>query len=179
MYNCSPQGYRLLRDSGYVIFPSFSTVKRVFISKDFSPSLEQHDENFLAYIKQEFKSLSDDDKTVNLLMDEIHLKAYFDYKGGNIVGSAFDSCEAANSAFVFMVNSIKSSFKDVHIIPTKCMKAETLHSIIKKVIMGLEKIGLTILCVITDNNAINGKAMSYFANPPKLSIVYEHPFQKT
>ena len=180
LYNCSPQGYRLLRDSGYVIFPSFSTLKRVFVSKDFSPSLEQHDENFLVYIKQKFKSLSDNDKIVNLLIDEIHLKAYFDYKGGDIVGSAFDSCEAANSAFVFMLNSIRSTFKDVvHIIPTKCMKAETLHSIIKKVILGLEKIGFTILCIITDNNAINGKAMSYFANPPKLSIVYKNPFDKT
>ena len=30
LYNCSPQGYRLLRDSGYVIFPSFSTLKKGF-----------------------------------------------------------------------------------------------------------------------------------------------------
>ena len=112
------------------------------------------------------------------MVDEIHLKPYFDYKGGNIVGSAFDSSEAATSAFVFMLNSVRSKFKDVvHIIPTKCMKAETLHNILKKVIIGLEKIGFTVFCVVTDNNAINGKAMSFFAHPPKLSIVYRHPYQ--
>ncbi|XP_064120459.1 uncharacterized protein LOC135225155 [Macrobrachium nipponense] len=176
LYNCSPQGYRLLRDSSYIILPSFSTIKRVLVSKNFSPSIEQHDENFLAYIKQKFKSLSPNDKTVNLLLDEIHLKAYLDYKGGSIVGSAFDSCAAATSAMVFMLNSITSTFKDVvHIIPTKCIKAETLHAIIRKVIVGLENIGFTVLVVITDNNSINSKAMSFFANPPKLSIVYPHP----
>ena len=179
LYNCSPQGYRLLRDSSYVILPSFSTIKRVLVSKNFSPSIEQQDENFLAYIRQKFKSLSPSDKTVNLLLDEIHLKAYLDYKGGSIVGSAFDSCSAATSAMVFMVNSIKSTFKDVvHIIPTKSIKAETLHAIIRKVIVGLENIGFTVLVVITDNNAINSKAMSFFANPPTLSIVYPHPFQR-
>ena len=31
------------------------------------------------------------------------------------------------------------------------------------------------ICVVTDNNSINRKAMSYFAEPPTLSIVYPHP----
>ena len=178
LYNCSPQGYRLLRDKKFLILPSYSTIKRVFVSKKFSPATEQDDTNFLLYIKNKSKSLLPCDKTVILMVDEIHLKPYFDYKGGNIVGSAFDSSEAATSAFVFMLNSVRSKFKDVvHIIPTKCMKAETLHNILKKVIIGLEKIGFTVFCVVTDNNAINGKAMSFFAHPPKLSIVYRHPYQ--
>ena len=37
------------------------------------------------------------------------------------------------------------------------------------------------MCAITDNNAINtnGEAMSYFATPPRLSIVYTPPVDKT
>ncbi|XP_066958187.1 uncharacterized protein [Macrobrachium rosenbergii] len=161
-YNCSPQGYRLFRDKKFLILPSYSTIKRVFVSKKFSPATEQDDTNFLMYIKNKYKSLLPSDKVVILMVDEIHLKPYFDYKGGNIVGSAFDSSEAATSAFVFMLNSVRSKFKDVvHIIPTKCMKAQTLHNILKKIIIGLEKIGFTVFCVVTDNNAINGKAMSF------------------
>lgn len=56
------------------------------------------------------------------------------------------------------------------------MKAATLYSLMKKIIVGLEHIGYRIICVITDN-AINGKAMSLFAQPPKLSIVFPHPAQ--
>ena len=56
------------------------------------------------YIKSEYKSFEPFDKTVTLLVDEIHLKAYFDYIGGNVVGAAYNTNEAATSAFAFMGN---------------------------------------------------------------------------
>lgn len=178
LYNCSPSGYRLLREKGFLILPHWCTIRRILLSKYCSPATEHEDENLLCYIKTKFKSLQAVDKTVMLLIDEIHIKPYFDYKCGNIVGSAFNSKEAATTAFVFMVSSIASAFKDVvHIIPTRCMKADLLHNLIKKVIIGLEKIGFTVICVITDNNAINGKAVSLLSDPPTLSIVYPHPAQ--
>lgn len=75
---------------------------------------------FLQYIQSRYKALSDDDKTVILLMDEIHLNSGLDYKGGAIVGTAFNSEEVASSAHVFMINSLSSSYKDVvHILPIK------------------------------------------------------------
>ena len=73
------------------------------------------------------------------MVDEIHLKAQMDYKGGNIFGAAFKSIEAATSAFVLMISSILSKFKDVQILPVKSMSADTLHDILKKVIVGLEE----------------------------------------
>lgn len=130
------------------------------------------------YIKSTFKSLTVRDTTVTLMVDEIHLKPNLDYKGGNIVGSAHDSNKMATSAFVFMLNSIQSKFRNVvHIIPTNIMKAETLYNIMKNIILGLEKKGFNVISIVTDNNAISGKAVSYFADSPKLSIVYPHPVQ--
>jgi hypothetical protein len=41
------------------------------------------------------------------MMDEIHIKPYFDYKGGNIVGSAHNSVVAATTAHVFKQHIIK------------------------------------------------------------------------
>lgn len=90
-----------------------------------------------------------------MMVDEIHIKAQMDYKGGNIVGAAFNSTEAATSAFLCMISSILSKVKDVvHILPVESMKAETLHDILKKVILGLEEMGFRVICVITDNNTI-------------------------
>lgn len=99
---------------------------------------------------------------------EIFIKPYFDYKGWTVVGAECNSCAAATIAFVFIIGSIRSKFKDVvHIMPAKCMKAEHLiHELIKRVILGLEDIGSTACCVITDNNAINGKALIIFCQPP-------------
>ena len=87
---------------------------------------EQHN-NFLMYIKNKFKLLVQQDTTVSLLVDEIHLKLYIDYKGGNIAGLSDNSNEAATSAFAFMLSSVFAQYKDVvHVMPTKCLKAETL-----------------------------------------------------
>ena len=55
------------------------------------------------------------------------------------------------------------------------MTADELYIIIKKLVVGLESTGFKVIAVITDNNAINCKAMTKFVSPPKLSIVYPHP----
>ena len=82
-----------------------------------SPSVEQTDTTFLYYIKQKLyikQCLDPSDATVLLLVDEIHLKQYLDYKRDNIVGSSYNGVSnAAKSAFAFMISSIFSSYKDV------------------------------------------------------------------
>ncbi|XP_054708350.1 uncharacterized protein LOC129218161 [Uloborus diversus] len=110
------------------------------------------------------------------MIDAIHLKPSFDFKGGNVVGSAFDCDDAATSAHTFMIQSMQSNYKEVvHVLPVKSIAAETLHAFIKKVIMGLEEIGFMVISVATDNNSINRKAMSFFADPPQLMTAYKHP----
>ena len=75
-----------------------------------------------------------------------------------------------------MITSLFSSYKDVvYIFPANKMKSDIVHKFISKTIMGLETIGFRVISVITDNNSINSKAMSYFSSPPKKSIVYQHP----
>ena len=126
-----------------------------------NPVVEQHNRNFLMYIKKNnFKLIVQKNITVSLLIDEIHLKPYFDYKSGNVVDLANNTNEVATSAFAFMFSCALSNYKDViHIMPIKCLKAENLFSIIKHLIIGLEEIGFKVLCVIMDNNAINKKSV--------------------
>ena len=175
-YNILPHAYKFFRESGNCIFPCYSTIHKITGSETMSPLAEQRNHNFLQYIRQKFKDLQKCDKTVVLLVDEIHLKPFFDYQDGNIVGNAFDSKDAANSAFAFMINSLFSSYQDVvHILLSCKLSSDVLYSLIRKTILGLEEIGFCVICVLTDNNAINRKAMSFFMSPPKLSIVYFHP----
>ena len=60
------------------------------------------------YIENKFKLQVQQETTVSLLVDEIHLKPYIDYKGGNIVGLSDNSDEAATSVFVFILSSVIS-----------------------------------------------------------------------
>lgn len=53
--------------------------------------------------------------------------------------------------------------------------AEELHKVLREVIIILEDCGLHVVAVITDNNSINRKVMSLFAESNHLEIVYPHP----
>lgn len=173
----SPHAYNFLRSSDYLILPHPSTIKRLIASYNLDPKNETCDENFLNYIKQKFSCLCNEDKNVTLMMDEVHLKPYLDFKGGSILGMSYNCKEAANSAYVFMIQSVKSNYKDVvSIMPVKTVNSDLLYNFLKKVLIGLELVGFHTFCVLSDNNSINRKAMSNFITPPKVQVVYQHPF---
>lgn len=73
-----------------------------------------------------------------------------------------------------------SSFREVvPILPARTMNAHSLHAVLKNVIIGSEETGFKVLAVVSDNNAIDRKALSMFSDPPKLSIVYPNPKDAT
>ena len=145
-YNISPSAYRFLRSTGNLILPCLSTIRKITVHSSLSPSNEQTEETFLFYVTQKFKFLQSNDKTVNSLIDEIHLSSFFDYRSGAIVGAAHDKIDAATSAFAFMITSIFSDFKDVvHELPARKMDAKFLFKLIKNTVESLEKIGFKVI----------------------------------
>ncbi|XP_039285920.1 uncharacterized protein LOC120351775 isoform X1 [Nilaparvata lugens] len=175
-HSISFHAYRYLRSSGIITLPHPNTLHNLCLVHNSNPSIELTDKNFLSFAKRKFNLLNKNDLTVSLMIDEIHIKPYLDYTGGGILGHAYYSQDMASSAHVFMIQSLCSSFREViFILPVRTIKSETLFYHIKKVTVGLQEIGFNVICVISDNNAINRKAMSLFSNPPNLSIVYPHP----
>lgn len=96
-----PHVYKLLRHSG-VLLPHPVTDRKCWSSRDFSPQTEL-DDNFLSYMKQRMEHLNPHERGVTLMVDEIHIKSFVNYRVGNVCGSAFNTSEAATSAHVFMV----------------------------------------------------------------------------
>lgn len=80
------------------------------------------------YIKNKFKLLEEKNAIVSLLVDEIHLKLYFDYKKMSLQQVLLFLCLTMYSHSV------------VHIMTTKCLKAENLFDIVKHAIISLEEI---------------------------------------
>lgn len=60
----------------------------------------------------------------------------------------------------------------MHILPVHTISGEDLNKLTKKVIVGLEKIGYQVIVVVTDNNALNRKAKSFFMENRELSNEY-------
>ena len=59
-------------------------------------------------------------------------------------------------------------------LPACKIEAQALFEFIKKTVKSLEKVGFQVISVITDNNAINRKAMALFTSPPELHVAYPH-----
>ncbi|GBN65179.1 hypothetical protein AVEN_62468-1 [Araneus ventricosus] len=106
--------------------------------------------NFLVYAKHAFHSLKDDDLEEFLIIDEIYIKAFLDYKGGKIVRMAYNSSKLATSVQLFILQNLFSPYKDViHIVPIDTFDASKLFDLMKKVIMGLEEIGFKVMGMVT------------------------------
>lgn len=176
LYTISPHAYKYLRDYGSLILPHPQTIKGICNKHMTDPHMDEKN-MFLTYARNVFGMLKDHERFVILLFDEIHIDPFMDYKGGNIAGTAVNNNNSlASSAFTFMITSVCSSFKEVvHIAPVSKINSEMLHNFIKTIIENLEEIGYVVFCTISDNNAINGKAMSHFSATDQLSIVYPHP----
>jgi hypothetical protein len=173
MHTISPHAYKYLRHYG-----SYPSTIKTICNKFLADPTDRY--LFLVYARNIFKLLEDHEKNVMLLKDEIHIQPYMDFKGGNIVGNSFNNCSLATAAYTFMISSITSNFKEViHIFPTSTMKSDTLFDCIRTVITKLEDISYRVLCVLSDNNAVNGKAMKNFSPKKQLSIVYPHPCNST
>ncbi|KAH9376537.1 hypothetical protein HPB48_006622 [Haemaphysalis longicornis] len=152
-YTISPHAYKFVRSTGKLTLPHPSTIMRLCSDYNASPAKEQNGEGFLGYMKKRAKLLEPHERYVTLMMDEIHIQQYFEYKGGSLTGTASNSSEAAKTAHVFMTQCLLSSHKDVaHILPVFSIDASQLHEVLRKVILGLEEAGLTVVAVVTDKN---------------------------
>lgn len=180
VYTISPHAYRFIRSTAKLKLPDPLTIRGICASYNASPSREQQDDAFLSYARRLASTLKDHERFVTLMMDEIHLQASFQYKGGYVTGAATNSENAAKTAYVFKMQSMLSSNKNVvHILPVAKIEAKQLHNFLDLLIRQLEDIGIRVVAVVSDNNSINRKAMSFFAYPPKLSIVYRHPLDSS
>jgi hypothetical protein len=108
---------------------------------------------------------------------KFHIQPYMDFKGGNVVGNAFNNSSLTTAAYTFMISSIASNFQEViHIFSTSTMKRDTLFDCIRTVVSKLKKIGYRVFCLLIDNNAVNGMII---CTKKKRSIVDPHPCDNT
>lgn len=98
VYTISPHAYRFIRSTAKLKLPHPQTIRRICASYNASPSREQEEDAFLFYARRLASTLKDHERFVTLMMDEIHLQASFQYKGGCVTGAATNSENAAKTA---------------------------------------------------------------------------------
>lgn len=125
--------YRFIQTSTEVKLPSPVAIGRLCFSYKVSPALEQQECCFLNYAKTILNVLTEHERIATVMMDEIHIQAHFDYKGGDATGAAANGLIPAK-ARVFTLQSLPSNHKDVHILPIAQIDTKALHEFLRKLI---------------------------------------------
>ena len=102
----SPAAYRYLQSLECISLPHHSTLRR--LSENIG--LEK---DFISHLSQLTSGFNHQQRHVSLHMDEIHLKAEYSYKCGNIIGSSDTSNDPAKTILAFMVSSLYTKWSTI------------------------------------------------------------------
>lgn len=132
------------------------------------------------YLRQKCQKMSEGERNVVVMLDEIHISHQLSYKGGKLVGSASnDPSTEASTAQVFMISSLLSKAKDVvAIVPVKNLTGDLLHNMLRQVLQVLHKAGFTVTCVVSDNNRVNRNAFTALCGGSLMPSIV-NPFSPT
>jgi len=100
------------------------------------------------------------------MLDGIYVNPRISYKAGTMEGFAvnFDLSQAT-TVQAFMMCSVLSSHKNIAaLVPIKNLTASYLKGLTVKVISMVERAGYKVICVISDNNKVNGNMFAMFCN---------------
>nr|CAI5852053.1 unnamed protein product [Callosobruchus analis] len=170
IFNQSSSTYEHLRD--YLTLPTSRRLKQITSEFNISPIIDKSRSK--SYLWYAASNLSDREKIVCLLIDEIYIKTGLQYKAKNVTGFAENNpTRLAKTVQTFMISSAFSNFKEVvRLVPANNMPAEELSQIVLNVINYVQTEGFKVLCVITDNNRVNQKLFRCLC---KNSIFFPNP----
>ena len=164
----SPACYQYLQSLDSLFLPHHSTLKRLYskfgLYSEFSSFLESATSQF-----------SQRERHVIVQMDEIHLKSELTYKGGRVLGSSSNTNEPAKTIFAFMVSSLSKKWSTiVRLLPCSNSSAAELFPIIKMVIEDIERCGLYVQVLCSDNYSMNVSIFKLFSPTNTLDHVVPH-----
>lgn len=171
IYFSFPAAYLLIRDSQFLTLPHPSYLKK--LTSLCTPTYSFSSYN--SYLKNKSDLLKEEEKIVNVLLDEIYVNPSLTYKAGHVVGMSENSDLEASTIQAFMISSLLSKNKDViALFPVRNLTADILINYANKVLSILHECGFTVLALISDNNRINrnmftnmcgGELKSFISNP--------------
>ena len=139
--------YRRLRD--FFVLPSISRLRQ--LSRTTSVHLEDID---ISFLKTRSSALSEREKIVTLLIDEVYTAQKVEYENGKFIGLTSDG-QIAKTVLTFMVQSISSKHKDVVcMVPMINLTTKHLRAWFNKVMSALNEIFL-VVAVSVDNHVVN------------------------
>ena len=140
----TPACYKYLQQLPCLSLPHFNTLEKLYSSF----GLESE---FYPFLKQATHSFSEAEKHT-IQMDEIHVKSDISYKGSKKYGSSLSPEDPIKTVFAIMVSSLHKNWSTiVRLLPCESLSAEKIFPIITACVKDIERCGLFIDIISTDN----------------------------
>ena len=176
LFSLSPTAYAFIRESCLMLpHPVYlrSLTRGLNMEPGVKPSMH------CKYLEQKCQLLDEHERFVALLLDEIYVNPKVTYKAGNLDGFASNMPQAsltqATTVQAFMLCSLLSSNTDMAaLVPVKNINGKFLKDLTVDVMRMVENAGFKVVCLISDNNRINGNTFAALAGDKLVSLI-DHP----
>ena len=164
----SPACYHYLQSLDSLSLPHYSTLQRLYTKFGL-------DSEYITFLEKATSDFNQRERNVIVQMDEIHVKSEFTYKGGIIIGSSQNITDPAKTIFAFMVSSLSKKWSTiVRLLPCSNSSAMDIFPIIKHVIEDIERCGLFVKVICTDNYPMNVNIFKMFSPTHTLEPIVPH-----
>ena len=146
------------------------------------------DRSFIDYLRVACQDFNEFKKHVLLQLDEIHVRSDYTYKGGKIFGSSFIQTNSshpennffesdpANTVLAFQVTSLFTKWSEiVRLLPCCNAKSSDLLPVVKQVVIDIEKCGLKVVVICTDDYQLNVSLFKSLAGSASLQLTCPNP----
>lgn len=150
----SPALYRQMLNEDILCLPSIRHLKNLTCPLNTATGMN---EKAKIYLSERLKSLSEREKVMVLMIDEIYCAQRVEFMGGNFFG-LMDSSQPVKTVLVFMIKSIAGPFKDtVALFPIANLDSKIMKTTTFQVLEALESLGCRITLLSLDNASANRK----------------------
>ena len=146
----SPRCYKQILSTSLLTLPSRSTLHRISNVL----SVQSSNSETLKYLRVKINNLSELDRIVILLIDEVYVQKALEFTGGKFFGSV--EGDLAKTVLCFMIKSLHHHYQDVvALIPTAKLTASSLHEYFLVVNRLLLNAGFSVVALSVDNASVN------------------------
>ena len=126
---------------------------------------------------QATSEFSEKEKNLILQLDEIHVKSNVDYKRGKIFGYSLQPDHPIKTVVAIMASSLYRKWSEiVRLLPCSSTSATEIYTVVKSVIGDIERCGLNVQVIGTDNYPLNVNFFKLFSSDKKtLTPAAIHP----
>ena len=174
LWDCtSPALFKQIHFEGALTTPTPKHIQRLKVPFNAESGLTESGKR---YLKTRFSGLSDREKVVNLILDEVYSAKRVEYSNGTFYG--YENQTVTKTLLGFMIKSVGGKFMDmVCLFPVDQLDSEILHSMWKNVLKEVTEIGFDVVSNTLDGHSINQKFYTKFLGEGELQLSIPHPYK--